>query len=115
MPGRVKWLAIAAVAVVVVLVMGNRDRSEEPAAVGPLDEVAKTTCDGFAEDYPDAKSRTARLALADRTATASSRTDNEAVEDRAGGLGRTAGDDTEWKAAAEALLKACRDSGWVEG
>lgn len=108
-----QWLVIAAVAVMIVLVLGNRDRAEEPQAAGPLDDAAKQTCDSFAEDYPKAKSRTARLALADRTLAASARTENDAIGRRAGELGRNSDDDTTWKTAATTLLDACKGAGWT--
>ncbi|GAA1602298.1 hypothetical protein GCM10009828_030980 [Actinoplanes couchii] len=108
-----QWLVIAAVAVAIVLVMGNRKKSEEPAVAGPLDDAARTTCDSFAKEYPKAKSRTARLRLADRTLAASARTENDAIGRRSGELGRNADDDATWKAAANTLIDACKGAGWT--
>ncbi|SDT70238.1 hypothetical protein [Actinoplanes derwentensis] len=113
MPSRVQWLMIAAVAVAIVLVMGNRDRSAEPEAAGRLDDAAKTTCDSFAKSYPGAKTKTARLALADRTLASSARTDNDAISKRAGDLGRNADDGATWKSSADALIGACQNAGWT--
>lgn len=107
------WLVIAAVVVLVVLVMGNRDTSEEPASAGPLDAAAKQTCDEFSEAYPKARSKVARLSLADRAMVASRRSENDAIARQAGELGHATDDGAQWKSTADALLDACRTAGWT--
>lgn len=113
-PSRLQWLLIAAVAVAIVLVMGQRSKSDQPQDAGKLDDPAKRTCGDFAKDYPGAKTKLARLFLADRALATSVRTDNDAISRRVSELGRNADDGgAKWKTSAEALISACRSAGWT--
>jgi len=100
---------VAAV-VLVGLAVGRSSRDEQ---VGKLDGPATQACADFAEGYPAARGKTARLALADKVSTSVAGSDNEAIADRVGAMGRSANDgDAAWKSAADALTRACRDAGW---
>lgn len=113
-PSRVQWLVLAAVAVVIVLILGNRSGSGEPKDGDKLDNAAKQTCGAFAKDYPGAKTKLARLFLADRALATSARTDNDVISRRVSELGRNADDGgTKWKTSAETLIGACRKAGWT--
>ncbi|WP_125805229.1 hypothetical protein [Actinoplanes sp. ATCC 53533] len=90
--------------------MGRSSRDEE---VGKLDAPATRACADFAEGYPAARGKTARLALADKVSTSVAGSDNGAIADRVSAVGRSANDsDAAWKSAAAALTQACRDAGW---
>jgi hypothetical protein len=113
-PSRAQWLLIAAVAVAVVLVLGHR-RSADPAPdAGKLDDPAKRTCSDFAKNYPGAKTKPARLSLADRTLASSAHTENGTISRRVSELGRNADDGGDkWKTSADNLIDACRNAGWT--
>lgn len=104
-------LGVAAL-VVVALMVGNSRKQQPASRAGSLDSAAVRSCDDFAAGYPKARTKPARLALADKVMT-SGRTGNEVISKRQAEMGRSAGDgDPQWKAGADALLRACRDAGW---
>lgn len=104
-------LLVAAVLVIGALLAGRA--ADEPPATG-LDDAADRACSDFAAGNPRARTRAARLALADRVAPSARRTGNTTIEQRAAELGRRAtGTAADWKAGADALTGACRDAGWT--
>ena len=114
-PSRVQWLLIAAVAVAIFVVMGHRKpAADQPQDAGQLDGPAKQTCSDFAKNYPGAKTKPARLSLADRALASSAHTGNDTISRRVSELGRNADDGgTKWKTSADALIGACRNAGWT--
>jgi hypothetical protein len=109
-----RQLVIAGVVVVVVLIGLAVGRSADSGqGAGPLDTPATRACATFADGYPEAKDAAARLALADEVSKAAAGTDNEVIADRVLAVGREANDsNADWKSAADALTRACRDAGW---
>nr|WP_296072681.1 hypothetical protein [uncultured Actinoplanes sp.] len=90
--------------------MMSRSVADQPR--GGVDGPARTACSDFAAGYAQARTKTARLALADRVTASSGRTANTAIAQRAAEMGRSADDDGEaWRSAARALTTACRDAG----
>jgi hypothetical protein len=88
-------------------------RSAHDDTAGSLDDAANRACSDFASGYPQARTKTARLALADRVTASSGRTDNRQISQRAVQVGRTADDgNTAWRDSAQALTTACHDAGW---
>jgi hypothetical protein len=88
-------------------------RSAHDDSPGSLDDAANRACSDFAAGYPRARTKTARLALADRVTASSGRTGNKQISQRAVEVGRTADDgSTAWQDSAQALTTACRDAGW---
>jgi len=88
----------------------SRSVADQPH--GGVDGPARTACRDFAAGYPQARTKTARLALADRVTASSGRTGNTAIAQRAAEMGRSADDDGgAWRSAAQALTTACRDAG----
>ncbi|GAA2574298.1 hypothetical protein GCM10010435_57070 [Winogradskya consettensis] len=106
---------IIGAAVLVVLafaLFAGRAGKTDPQG-GVLDDPARTACTNFADGYPDAKTKTARLALADKVMESTGQTDNDLIADRAAELGRAANDaNAEWKTRADALRDACTEAGW---
>ncbi|NMO53465.1 hypothetical protein HH310_20040 [Actinoplanes sp. TBRC 11911] len=103
------------IAAVAVLAMGAVmvSRSSHDDSAGSLDDAANRACSDFAAGYPQARTKTARLALADRVTASSGRTGNRQISQRAVDVGRTADDgSTAWRDSAEALTTACRAAGW---
>jgi hypothetical protein len=98
-----RQVLIAGVVIAVVLVglAVGRSARDEPGG-GVLDAPAT-----------QARTATARLALADKVSKSVAGSDNEAIEDRVLAVGRSADEGTAaWRADAAALTKACRDAGW---
>lgn len=109
-----RQVLIAGVVIAVVLVglAVGRSARDEPGG-GVLDAPATQACTDFADGYPEARTATARLALADKVSKSVAGSDNEAIEDRVLAVGRSADEGTAaWRADAAALTKACRDAGW---
>jgi hypothetical protein len=97
--------------ILVGLAVGRSAREDQ--GTGPLDAPATQACGDFADGYPDARTEAARLALADKVSQSAAGSDNEVIADRVLEVGRSANDgDAEWKSAADALTRACRDAGW---
>lgn len=115
---KLKWkankrlLTIAGVVALVVVALMVGNSRKQPVRQGPLDSAAVRSCDDFAAGYPKARTKPARLALADKVMT-SGRTGNEVISQRQAEMGRSAGDgNPQWKASGDALIGACRDAGW---
>ena len=103
------WLAVA-VLVVVALVVGRSSKDEQHKG---LDAAAGRACSDFAAGVARAKTKPARLSLADKVMASSNRTENTLISKRAAAMGRSADDgNASWKASADALTSACRDAGW---
>jgi hypothetical protein len=117
---KLKWKAdkrlltiLGVAALVVVALMVGNSRKQPAQQAGSLDSAAVRSCDDFAAGYSRARTKPARLALADKVMT-SGRTGNEVISKRLAEMGRSAGDgDPQWRASAGALLGACRDAGWT--
>lgn len=108
-----RQVVIAGVVVAVVLVGLAVGRSSRDEPAGRLDAPATQACGDFADGYRAARGKTARLALADKVSTSVAGSENQAIVDRVGAVGRSANDgDAAWKSAADALTQACRDAGW---
>jgi hypothetical protein len=88
-------------------------RASDGDAPGTLDAAADQACTEFARCYPQARSSTARLALADQVTASSQESDNRAIRERAAAAGASADEtDAEWEAAADEFTQACRAAGW---
>ncbi|WP_067495599.1 hypothetical protein [Actinoplanes sp. TFC3] len=110
-----RQLVIGAVIVLVVIaaLFASRANKAAETSAGVLDDAARTACTDFAGAYRDAKTKTARLALADKVMESTVKTDNDVIADRAAEMGRTANDTTsEWKSSAANLMNACENAGW---
>ena len=102
--------AVAGVAIVALLVGRGASGSDGP---GTLDPAAEQACSDFAAGHQRARSESARLRLADRVTASSSRTENDAIADRAVEVGNAANEtNAVWRSSSDALLQACRDAGW---
>ncbi|GIM88225.1 hypothetical protein [Paractinoplanes toevensis] len=100
---------VAVAAVAVVAVMMSRAGSDDDGAPEGIDAAAHQACTDFAAGYPKAKSKTARLALADKVTANSSKSENDLIRKRAAEMGASANDsNAEWKAAGDALTNACK-------
>jgi hypothetical protein len=94
------------------LTVGRASDGDTPAA-GTLDAAGDQACTEFARGYPQARSSTARLALADQVTASSQESDNRAIRERAAAAGASADEtDAEWEAAADEFTQACRAAGW---
>ena len=99
-------VAVVAVAVLALMVSRGRGGDSGPEAI---DAHARQACADFAAGYPKARSKTARLALADKVTANSSKSENDEIRKRAAAMGASANDsDAEWRAAGDALTTACR-------
>lgn len=108
-----RQIVIGAVVLLVAVAALFASRSEQAAGPGVADSAATRACTDFAAGYGDAKTKTARLGLADKVMESSVQTDNDLIRDRAAEMGRSANDtDREWKTTGDALLNACEDAGW---
>ncbi|MEV4706265.1 hypothetical protein [Actinoplanes sp. NPDC049316] len=110
-------LLIAGVVCVALLIAWSATRSSATAqGPGRLDDAAGRACSDFAGGYGQARTKTARLALADKVSQSSRNSDNDAVRDQAMTLGRSAGDGgREWERDGDAFEEACRAAGWSAG
>jgi hypothetical protein len=100
--------------VVIVVALGALlvSRSHQDPQPGGLDGAANRACSDFAAGYPRARTKVARLSLADKVMTSSNRSENALISKRAAEMGRSAGEsDARWTASADALTAACRDAG----
>lgn len=106
-----RQLIIAAVAALAVFgLMSNR--SAPAAEPGTLDDAAGRACTVFADGYAQARTETARLALADRVTAAAARSGHQLIAKRAADLGDSANEsDAGWKASADAFASACGNTG----
>jgi hypothetical protein len=111
-----KTRAVLATAILLPLLTGGC-KDEHPvvsnSSVKDTDSSAEQACTLFADRYQGADTKADRLHLADDVGRYAARSDNGAVAGRAGLVGRSANrGDASWQAAAESLLKACRNAGW---
>jgi len=107
------WI-IAGVVLLALLIAWSATRSSEPQGPGRLDDAAARACSDFADGYDRARSKTARLALADKVSQSSADTDNEVIDDRASAIGDSAGEGGDaWERDGDALTDACRAAGWT--
>jgi hypothetical protein len=108
--GRRQIIPLVVIAVAICALLVSRSaRDEQPAG---LDADASRACSDFAAGYPHARTKVARLSLADKVMASSGKTRNALISKRAAEMGRSAGDsDARWKASADALTVACRDAG----
>ena len=108
-------LAVAAIVVVVGgLALSTSSRSSD--APEKIDQPAAQACTDFTDGFRTARTKTARLALADKVNKSSAGSDNNQIADRALAVGRSAdAGDKQWKQDADALTKACKDAGWTPG
>ncbi|MGA5299802.1 hypothetical protein ACPCHT_07730 [Nucisporomicrobium flavum] len=107
-------LIIIGVVCVALLIAWSATRSSTSAqGPGQLDDPAAQACTDYADGYAQARSKTARLALADKVSQSSRDSDNDAIQDRATALGRSAADGgSAWKQDGDAFEDACRAAGW---
>jgi hypothetical protein len=110
--GRLQWILVIAVVVVVAALLVHRSKSSGPSGPGMMDSHASQACGDFSDGYPKAKTKSARLSLADKVTGSSSKSDNGTIRDKAMAIGRNADDNRQWKTSATALLDACRDAGF---
>jgi hypothetical protein len=109
-----RQLVIGAVILLVVVAALFASRANKAdTTAGVLDDPASRACSDFAAGYPDARTKTARLKLADKVMESTMQTENDLIRDRAAAMGRMANDsNTEWKSSANALTDACKNAGW---
>jgi hypothetical protein len=108
-----RQVVIAGVVIAVVLVGLAVGRSARDGQAGKLDNPATAACSDFADGYPGARTKAARLALADKVSKSSAGTDNTIIADRVAAVGDNANEsNADWKSAAKDLTEACRDAGW---
>jgi hypothetical protein len=110
--GRWQLILLIAVVVVVAALLVHRSKSSGPSGAGTMDSHATQACGDFSDGYPKARSKSARLSLADKVTASSAKSDNGTIRDKAMAIGRNADDNTHWKASATALLDACHDAGF---
>ena len=110
------WIIVGVIVVALLIAWSatrSRTGAQEP---GRLDEAAARACSDFADGYERARTKTARLALADRVSQSSGDTENEAIGDRATAIGRSADEGGDaWERDGDALTDACRAAGWTAG
>lgn len=110
-PSRKLLTVVVIVGLVLVALLVARSGRRNPAA--GLDAPAERACSDFAAGYPHAKSKSARLALADKVTRSSSQSRNATIAKRAADVGRNAGGtEAHWTASADALTAACQSAGW---
>jgi hypothetical protein len=110
--GRWQLILLIAVVVVVAALLVHRSSSAGQAGPGTMDSHASQACTDFSHGYAKAKSKSARLSLADKVTASSSKSDNDTIRDRAMAIGRSTDDNSEWKTSASSLLDACHDAGF---
>jgi hypothetical protein len=110
--GRWQVILVIAVVVVVAALLVHRSKSSAPASPGTMDSHAAQACGDFSDGNAKAKTKSARLALADKVTASSAKSDNRTIRDKAMAIGRNADDNAHWKASGTALLDACHDAGF---
>jgi hypothetical protein len=103
---------LVAVVVVVAAVLVHRSKSSGSSGPGTMDSHASQACTDFSKGYAKAKSKAARLSLADKVTNSSAKSDNATIRDKAMAIGRSTDDNGQWKTSGNALLDACRDAGF---
>jgi hypothetical protein len=110
---RQRWVVVVVAALLIVGVLVARHNGPSAGRPGRMDTAAAQACTDFANGYPHARSKAARLALADKVTQSSSKSDNKTIADRAAEMGHSAGEtDARWKSSATALTSACESAGW---
>ncbi len=111
--GKVQIAALVIAGLVILALLLSRSGNGGSSGDNTLDNAAVKACDDFAAGSAAARSQTARLGLADKVTASATRSDNDAVRDRAMELGRNA-DETNavWRTSATAFSQACTDAGW---
>jgi hypothetical protein len=110
---RKRWAAVGIVVLALIGVLVARHGRDDSSGAGRMDTPAAQACTDFAGGYPHAKTKAARLALADKVTHYSSQSDNKTIADRATAMGRGASDsEAQWKKSANALTDACQAAGW---
>jgi hypothetical protein len=111
--GRWQLILLVAAVVVVAALLVHRSKTSGASGPGTMDSHASQACSDFSDGYPAARTKAARLSLADKVTASSAKSDNRTIRERAMAVGRGASDGTgRWKASADALLSACHDAGW---
>jgi hypothetical protein len=111
-----RWQLVLLIVVVVAVAALLVRRSSAPGDSGPgtMDAHASQACTDFTHGYAAAKSKAARLSLADKVTGSATKSENDAIRDRSMAMGRSAGDDTgRWRASADALIDACHRAGFT--
>jgi hypothetical protein len=109
-------VALAVAAIVVVVGGYALSTSSSSDAPEKIDQPAARACADFTDGYQRARTKTARLALADKVNKSSAVSENNQIADRALAVGRSADDgNAQWKQDGDALAKACKDAGWTPG
>jgi len=110
--GRWQLIVLIAVVVVVVALLVHRSKPSGPSGPGALDSHATQACTDFAHGYSQAKTKAARLSLADKVTASSAKSDNRTIRDKAMAIGRNADDTAHWRASGGDLLDACHAAGF---
>jgi hypothetical protein len=110
--GRWQLILVIAVVVVVAALLVHRSKSSGPSGAGELDSHAAQACGDFSDGYPKARTKSARLSLADKVTSSSAKSDNATIRDKAMAIGRNTDDNSHWKASATDLLDACHQAGF---
>lgn len=110
--GRWQLILLVAAVVAVAALLVHRSKSSTVSGPGPMDSHASQACGDFSRGYPRARTKSARLSLADKVTASSAKSDNHTIRDKAMAIGRNADDDSHWKSSGDALLSACRDAGF---
>jgi len=111
--GRWQLILLVAVVVVVAALLVHRSKSSAPSGPGAMDSHATRACSDFAHGYSTAKSKAARLSLADKVTASSAKSDNRTIRDKAMAIGRNADDTAHWRASGSDLLDACHAAGFT--
>jgi hypothetical protein len=110
---RKRWAGLGVVVLLLIGVLVARHGRGDSSGPGRMDTPAAQACTDFADGYPHAKTKAARLALADKVTKSSSESDNKTIADRATKMGRSASDSTvQWNKSATDLTGACQAAGW---
>jgi hypothetical protein len=110
--GRWQLVLLIAVVVVVAALLVHRSRSSAPSGPGTMDSHADQACTDFNDGYARARSKSARLSLADKVTSSSAKSDNRTIRDKAMAVGRNTDDAAHWKTSGTDFLNACRNAGF---
>jgi hypothetical protein len=110
--GRWQLILLIAVVVVVAALLVHRSKSSGSSGPGTMDSAATQACTDFAHGYGKARTKSARLSLADKVTASSAKSDNRTIRDKAMAIGRDAGDTSHWRAAGGDFLDACHAAGF---
>jgi hypothetical protein len=110
--GRWQLILLVVVVVVVAALLVHRSRSTAPSGPGRMDAHATRACRDFAHGYAQAKTKSARLSLADKVTASSSKSDNRTIRDKAMAVGRNTDDTSHWRASGGDFLDSCHAAGF---